>query len=105
MLGWWRWFMGLPDRKRAKLLARVAFGAIIVWLYMLGGLSLYLRARYLEPTPGEPGLAVSYETIEITATLRRPSPTLYPTITPRPIETAWAGRTLSVTATTLPTSQ
>jgi len=80
MADWWRQFWELPDRERAKLLARIAFGLIIALLYALGGLGLYLRARYLEPATTPPPSVFSGE-----PTSARPSPTLYPTITPRPI--------------------
>jgi hypothetical protein len=51
---WVRRFMAMPDRQRAKLLAQLLLIFTVAVLYGLGGVSLYLRARYLNstPTPG-----------------------------------------------------
>ncbi len=48
---WFRRFMAMPDRQRAKLLAQLLLIFTVAVLYGLGGVSLYLRARYLSPTP------------------------------------------------------
>ena len=48
---WFRRFMAMPDRQRAKLLAQLLLIFTVAVLYGLGGVSLYLRARYLDSTP------------------------------------------------------
>jgi len=77
----WRRFVELPDRERAALLARISVGVVVGLLYALGGVSLYLRAHYLTPTP-----AVASPTASATPGVQegvpRVSATLYPTITP-----------------------
>lgn len=83
MSGWGHRFLEMPDRARAKVLARVAFGAIITLFYALGGVSLYLRAHYLKPTSAAQ-VQISV-TPEPTATSRPATATLYPTITLRAI--------------------
>jgi hypothetical protein len=87
----------MPDKQRALILFRIFFWIIIVMMYSLGGISLYLRERYLQPTPSptpvispapdaspsdesdidiiEPELPVPDPTIT-------PAPTLFPTMTP-----------------------
>jgi len=87
-MGWWRRFLSMPDRARARVLANASAGVIIVLLYALGGLSLYLRAHYLktpESTPSSTVTATMPPTSEQvhTETTRSPTPTLYPTLTPR----------------------
>lgn len=106
----------MPDAERAKVLARTLGIAIIIVLYALGGLSLYLRAHYLQPS----ARPTDIPWLRLTATALRqanppggteqpvarttapaasgtpteahtspdlpPTPTLYPTITPRPAD-------------------
>ncbi|NLG28072.1 MAG: hypothetical protein GX557_09180 [Chloroflexi bacterium] len=86
-MGWWRHFVELSDRERARALANAALGLILVLLYSLGGLSLYLRARYLSadrstPTPTPTPTVAS--TFPAQAGPEPPATaTLYPTLTPR----------------------
>jgi hypothetical protein len=107
MGNWFRRFIAMPDRQRAKLLAQLLLIFTVTLLYGLGGVSLYLRARYLSPTPTPEPLATtdaamaptieptfvvvetptpvptpSPPTTSPTETAVAPSPTLYPTITP-----------------------
>lgn len=105
MRGAWHRFWAWPDDQRARFLAQVLAGAILVLLYVLGGVSLYVRWRYLVPENPEPmptfaaiapGLSplpeqVSVEptpvavVVEPTATevvTTEPQPSLFPTITP-----------------------
>ena len=89
-MGWWRHFVSMPDRARAKVLARASAGVILALLYSLGGGSLYLRARYLKPTqPAETSTATATSTAspvgEQSNTLPTltPTTTLFPTMTPR----------------------
>ena len=85
MSGWWHDFLELPDRARAKVLARVALGAIIALFYALGGISLYLRAHYLKPTSAAQMQSPTPAAFEPTATSRPATATLYPTITLRAV--------------------
>ncbi|TEU12211.1 MAG: hypothetical protein E3J25_07225 [Anaerolineales bacterium] len=85
MLDWWRRFTGMADAERAKILAFVAAGMIVALLYGLGGLSLYLRAHYLRPSPPSPGLTQTVMP-EITSAPETQTPTLFPTLTSRPAE-------------------
>lgn len=92
----WRRFLALPDADRARLLIRIAAGIVIVFLYSLGGLSLYLRARYLgpatptpvqqavatQPSEQEPTIAQPAAQEAATWTLSPPTATLFPTMTP-----------------------
>jgi len=102
MRGIWRRLRAMPDRERARILAIVSASLIVGLLYGLGGLSLYLRANYLSMTPtaspvqapSEPAqsdqaeVPTSYPTITAAVPTSGPldgsSPTLYPTMTPRP---------------------
>ena len=84
MVDWWRRFVAMPDAERALILAKASAGMIMLVLYSLGGISLYLRSRYLRPSP-----LVSSETpatrpfiTEAPTPTMMPTPTLYPTITP-----------------------
>jgi len=98
----WRRFRAMADAERARVLAIISASAIIGLLYGLGGLSLYLRANFLQPTP-TPGPTLDltapppadeveaptlYPTMTFTAPpsgqTDRSMPTLYPTMTPRP---------------------
>ena len=93
MLSWWRRFAGMPDRERAQVLAAALAAVVLLILYSLGGLSLYLRARYLKPTPA-PIASVGSPVDQGTPTLTiAPSatPSLYPTITPFRIEQSGSG--------------
>jgi hypothetical protein len=126
---WFRRFMRMSDRQRAKLLAQLLLIFTVAVLYGLGGVSLYLRARYLSPTPTPTPMATRdaamAPTVEPTPpmadtpmpgptlapTLTRaspteppatPSPTLYPTITPGS-STSASGSTSSTSS--IPVSQ
>ena len=82
MFQWWRRLMEMPDRERARALAKLAFWFVMIVLYMLGGISLYLRARYLSPesTVVAPTAAVVVSpTVETTE-----PPTAFPTATSLP---------------------
>ena len=73
----------MADAERAKVLALIALGMILALLYALGGLSLYLRARYLGPTP--PGTFPPATPVpEVTRVRETATPTLFPTLTMRP---------------------
>ncbi len=98
----WRRFRAMADVERARVLAIISASAIIGLLYGLGGLSLYLRANYLQVTPTSypvqnltelpPSDQVEAPTLFPTMTPAAPppgqtggtAPTLYPTLTPRP---------------------
>lgn len=88
--GWWQRFLSMPDAQRAELLAKISVWAIIALLYMLGGISLYLRARYLPSgspsvTPHQiatPGVPTGEPTTPAV------TETLYPTRTPKPSSTS-----------------
>ncbi|MHB1354699.1 MAG: hypothetical protein ACYCZF_01840 [Anaerolineae bacterium] len=69
--GRWR---DLPDAQRAKQILVMAFWSVVIMLYLLGGFSLILRARFLAPVVAPTA----------TATTVRPTsgPTLFPTRTP-----------------------
>lgn len=71
--GRWR---DLPDAQRAKQILIMAFWSVVIMLYLLGGFSLILRARFLAPAVAP--------TAKVTATTVRPTtgPTLFPTLTP-----------------------
>jgi len=75
----------MPDVERAKILALIAAGMIIALLYALGGLSLYLRSRYLQPASPVPGVTstLAPETTRVRGTK---TPTLFPTLTKHPDE-------------------
>jgi hypothetical protein len=120
----------MPDRERARVLAVIMGCVVIGMLYALGGLSLYLRARFLGPSPTPfpaaferptqaPLITVALPTREPTsaqaqqpvATLALSTPTLvptatlYPTITPNLTATHLAsGETLATPTTTPPTA-
>ena len=88
MRGAWKHFTHMSDSARAWLLAKIAGVFVVVLLYGLGGASLYLRKMYLSETPTPPPTRIVV--IDPTpapeptaaAPTERPSPTLYPTITP-----------------------
>lgn len=97
----WRRFRAMPDRERARVLAIISASVIIGILYGLGGLSLYLRANYLQVTPAAPPVQdleeeffladhaetpTPFPTMTVAVPISTPpaTPTLYPTITPRP---------------------
>ena len=83
----------MPDRERARVLAAFSAGFVLLILYSLGGLSLYLRARYLQPTL-TPTASVGAPGDQETPTLTiAPSatPSLYPTITPFRLEQSGSG--------------
>jgi len=90
MREWWQEFVSMPDGERAKILATICACVIILLLYCLGGLSLYLRAHYLEPgvtrTP-TPTVAPQITTAPIVVETHTPTTaplrTLYPTLTPK----------------------
>lgn len=75
----------MADAERAKILALIAAGMIVALLYGLGGLSLYLRAHYLRPSPPSPGLTPTVMP-ETTRAQETATPTLFPTLTSRPAE-------------------
>lgn len=86
---WWQRFLAMPDARRAEILAKISVWTIIALLYILGGVSLYLRARYLPftPPPTSPQTATtSTPTQEPTAP--KPTKTLYPSRTPKPDSTS-----------------
>lgn len=74
----------MPDAQRAERLAKISVWIIIALLYILGGVSLYLRARYLPSTPSP----TPAQTFTITPTQKptppEPTETLYPSRTPKP---------------------
>ena len=92
----------MSDRERARVLAIICASLILGVLYGLGGLSLYLRATYLQGTPTAPTTqnptavapvdqheaATPYPPLTSTEPAAGPAggaaPTLYPTMTPRP---------------------
>lgn len=98
----WRRLRAMADAERARMLAIISASAIIGLLYGLGGISLYLRAHFLQPTPTPgptlnltelpPADEVEAPTLYPTMTSAAPpsgqtdgsTPTLYPTMTPRP---------------------
>ena len=113
---WWRRFVAMPDRERAKLLALILGGVIVGVLYALGGLSLYLRSGYLTSTPtrlqitrvGVESVEAATAALEIhsgASTVSAPSSaqgaavTLYPTVTPDLTRTAMAFAPLFASAT------
>ena len=85
MSEWWRRLSSMPDRERAKVLAKISVGVILGTLYALGAMSLCLRSRYLTVGPGgiTPSPLPTLRVIALPAPTRRPTATLYPTITPR----------------------
>ena len=83
MLERWRRFVEMPDVERARILALISVGMIVALLYALGGASLYLRSRYLQPTPLAPGLTPTVIS-EITRAPETQTPTLFPTLTRGP---------------------
>ncbi|MBC7235437.1 MAG: hypothetical protein H5T69_06310 [Chloroflexi bacterium] len=95
---WFRQFMTMPDRQRAKLLLQILAVFFVAVLYGLGGLSLYLRMRYLRPTP-TPVRPTVIEELEPPAEETMPlivvQPTASPTVPPSPTPT----RTLYPTIT------
>ena len=89
MRGAWKRFWHMPDTARAWLLAKIAGVCVLVLLYALGGVSLYLRKQYLSatPTPPPPRIVIVGPTAAPVPSpepepTEKPSPTLYPTITP-----------------------
>ena len=76
----WRRLRAMPDRERARVLAIVSGSLIIGLLYGLGGLSLYLRAHYLQPTPTP--MPIVEGTLPPLEEEGDVSPTLFPTMTP-----------------------
>jgi len=46
-MGWWRRLRSLSDERRARLLAYTLGALILLLVYALGGVSLYVRDRYL----------------------------------------------------------
>jgi len=77
----------MADAERAKILALIAGGMIVALLYGLGGLSLYLRAHYLRPSPPHPDVTQTVMP-EITSPPETQTPTLFPTFTSRPADKA-----------------
>ena len=73
----------MPDAERARILALISAGMIVALLYALGGASLYLRARYLQPTALAPGLTPTVVS-GITTAPKTQTPTLFPTLTRGP---------------------
>ena len=98
MRKWWRRFVSMSDRERARYLAKIAYVVIVLLLYALGGLSLYLRARYVverptqtEAAPTRPAAPGPADDAARTPTVPAPPverPSLYPTITPQVTTTA-----------------
>lgn len=89
----WRRFVHMHDRDRARLLAKICLGGVVLLLYALGGASLWVRARYLDTaSPSDPVGTVVQIGLEMAAPTEWASPTatLYPTITPNLTETALA---------------
>ena len=101
MPGWWGRFIRMPDGKRARALAWLAAFAVVALLYGLGGVSVYLRSRYLAPrataTTSEStaeavspeatgtvaaGLSPTFTGVSLPNTRLPATSTLYPTITP-----------------------
>ena len=97
----WRHLRAMPDRERARLFAIISASVIGGILYALGGLSLYLRATYLQVTPTATAIqnltevaplgeeaATLYPTLTptqfVSGPAEGPTPTLYPTMTPQP---------------------
>ncbi|OGO06984.1 MAG: hypothetical protein A2Y73_00255 [Chloroflexi bacterium RBG_13_56_8] len=78
-------FFTMSDAERARVLARIMAVLIIVLLYFLGAFSLYLRFRYLDPekVASSPTPVVLPTDIWEEETV---TPTLYPTLTPKPEE-------------------
>lgn len=68
------------------MLANASLGLILVLLYSLGGVSLFLRSRYLavenESVAPTPTATPPERAVEVGWT-PPPTPTLYPTLTPR----------------------
>lgn len=92
--GWWQRFRSMPDAQRAEILAKILVWTIIALLYLLGGASLYLRARYLPAIPSQTTIT---NTPTQEPTVPTPTKTLYPSRTPksdstgdRNITAAWA---------------
>jgi hypothetical protein len=85
MLRWWRRLLEMPDRARARILARFSFWFVMLLLYALGGVSLYLRARYMRPesTPAAPTpvVVVSPTLAVVESATAFPTATLLPTVT------------------------
>jgi len=100
-----RQFLHLPDRQRAGLLAQVLAVFFVAVLYGLGAVALFLRSRYgVTPTPSarvpavlatatatEPATIITEPALDPTnaptivearSPMPKPSPTLYPTLTP-----------------------
>lgn len=99
----WRRFLALPDAERAKMLIRISAGIIIVFLYALGGLSLYLRARFLGPvTPPPNGAPVATEPAEQEPTITHAA-TLVAPASSTPVVSAPTQAPLPATATLFPT--
>jgi len=75
----------MPDRERARLLANASLGLILVLLYGLGGVSLYLRSRYLAvetPQVAATATATMPQRVMAVEATALPTLTLYPTLTP-----------------------
>ncbi|MFO7917128.1 MAG: hypothetical protein R6V13_03505 [Anaerolineae bacterium] len=87
--GWWQRFRSMPDAQRAEILAKISVWAIIALLYILGGVSLYLRARYLPSA--SPTIPLQTATPTKEPATSNPTETLYPTRTPRPADTSSSG--------------
>ncbi len=87
--GWWQRFRSMPDVQRAEILAKISVWAIIALLYILGGVSLYLRARYLPSASPVTPLQTTTPSIPTQEpTVPEFTETLYPTRTPKPSNTS-----------------
>jgi hypothetical protein len=84
MFSWWQRFLAIPDGQRAEILAKMSVWTIIVLLYVLGGVSLYLRHKYLTPTTSPTPVETITRTPTEQPTPPRPTETLYPSRTPKP---------------------
>lgn len=84
MLSWWQKFLSMPDGQRAEILAKISVWTIIAVLYVLGGVSLYLRHKYLTPTTSPTPVETITRTPTEEPTAPKPTETLYPSRTPKP---------------------
>ena len=90
---WWQRFLSMPDAQRAEILAKISVWTIIALLYILGGISLYLRQKYLTATPSPTPVQVITITPTEGPTHPEPTETLYPSRTPKPSGTSINGNT------------